>query len=52
MKVRGTNFNRREFCLLSGTVAASVVLEASCNGVSGFGFPNFFFFVSSLCAFV
>ena len=40
MKVRGTNFNRREFCLLTGGVAASVVLEASCNGVSGFGFPN------------
>jgi len=40
MKVRGTNFNRREFCLLTGGVSASLLLEASCNGVSGFGFPN------------
>lgn len=40
MKVRGTNFNRREFCLLTGSLAASLMLEASCNGFSGFGFPN------------
>ena len=40
MKVRGTNFNRREFCMLTGGVAASLMFEASCNGFSGFGFPN------------
>lgn len=40
MNVHGAKFNRREFCVLSGTAAASVMLGASCNGVSGFGFPN------------
>ena len=40
MKVRGTNFNRREFCLLTGGVSASLLLQPGCNGVSGFGFPN------------
>jgi len=39
MKVRGTIFNRREFCMLTGSVTASLMLEASCNGV-GLGFPN------------
>ena len=40
MNVPGAKFNRREFCVLSGSAMASVALEAGCNGVSGFGFPN------------
>src|SRR5215217_2867559 len=40
MNVPGIKFNRREFCGLAGSAVASVTLEASCNGVSGFGVPN------------
>src|SRR5690349_21481519 len=40
MKARGTKFNRREFCVLTGGLLAAMTLESGCNGVSGFGFPN------------
>src|ERR1043166_4690470 len=40
MNAPGAKFNRREFCVLSGSAMASVALEAGCNGMSGFGFPN------------
>ena len=40
MNVPGTKFNRREFCVLAGSVAGSLALESSCSGASGWGFPN------------
>jgi len=40
MNLHRTKFNRREFCVLTGGVVASVALESGCRGVSGFGFPN------------
>jgi predicted esterase len=40
MNMDHTKFNRREFCMLAGSGVASIALEASCNGVSGLGFPN------------
>ena len=40
MAVRERKFNRREFSVLAGSMVASFALEAGCNGVSGFGFPN------------
>src|ERR1051326_6947533 len=38
MNVHAAKFNRREFCVLAGSVVASVA--AGCQGVSGWGFPN------------
>jgi len=40
MNAHGAKFNRREFCVLSGSAAVALTLEAGCNGVNGFGFPN------------
>ena len=40
MNLDRTKLKRREFCLLAGGGVVSMTLEAGCNGVSGFGFPN------------
>jgi predicted esterase len=40
MKVHGTKFNRREFCVLAGSSVVSAALDAGCSGVNGWGFPN------------
>jgi len=40
MNVHRTKFNRRKFCVLTGSVVGSIALETSCSGASGWGFPN------------